>query len=644
MTLYGYAGQVLWVDLSAHRIEKRPLDENFAKKYIGGRGFVARMLFDHIPPGTHPFAPENIIVIATGPLSGHYLPGSGKTHFGTKSPATGIYGDGNMGGHLGPVLKYAGYDMVVITGKAADPCGLVIEDDQAEIRDASGHWGKWSLKLEKELKEELGEDFEICTIGPAAENRVRFACISHDFGRQCGRTGIGTIWGDKKLKYLAVKGTGSLPVFDRDKALQAGRRSYRDIYAKPGFTGWQPEGTAGITNFVNQVGAFPTRNFQTSYAEHYAQLNGKKILEKLLITHKGCFSCPIPCGKYGKAVTELGEAYVEGPEFETISLFGGNCVLPTIEDVGYANYLCDELGLDTISGGAVVGFALECFERGLISREQVGREVRFGDLQSVVHLLNLIAHREKIGAVLADGVKAAAEAIQQGSEQFAIHVKGLEWTGYECRNAPGMMLAYMTADIGAHHNRAWVLGKDVTGTDADVHSLIQAGGSGDKLPKSEVRGKAQGVIDSQHLRPLFDVLGTCRLQMMELGFEVEHYEELFAEITGEKRSWEELLGVSEMIWHLTRAFSVRESPGFGRHMDFPPPRLCREPVRTGPNEGHCITMEEVHILLDEYYRRRGWSSEGVPTRETLERVGLADVAAQLAEVKGSGFWNRHGPA
>ena len=247
----------------------------------------------------------------------------------------------------------------------------------------------------------------------------------------------------------------------------------------------------------------------------------------------------------------------------------------------------------------------------------------------MVHLLQLIASRDRIGHVLADGVKLAADAIKQGSEHFAVHVKGLEWTGYECRNAPGMMLAYLTADIGAHHNRAWVLGKDVTGTDADVHSLIQAGGSGEKLPKSEVRGKAKGVIDSQHLRPMFDVLGTCRLQMMELGFEVEHYEELFELITGERRSWSELLGVSEMIWHLTRAFSVREVEGFGRHMDFPPPRLCQDPVTTGPNQGHFISMDEVHILLDEYYQARGWDQNGIPSPVTLERVGLADVAAAL---------------
>lgn len=627
--LYGYAGQMLTIDLDGFTVKKDPLNEDLVDTYIGGRGFVARLLYDHIPRGTDPFSRENIVVIASGPLSGHYLPGSGKTHFGTKSPATGMYGDGNLGGHFGPALKYAGYDVLVITGKAKGPSCLVIEDDKVELIDASKYWGQGSITVETALKQDLGEDYEIITIGPAGENLSRFACISHDFGRQCGRTGIGTVLGDKKIKAVAVKGTGSLPVYDLPGLYRAGKRAYRDIYAKPGFTGWQPEGTAGITNFVNQVGAFPTRNFQTSSARHYEQINGKQILERIRVTDKGCFSCPIPCGKYSRATTGQGTIHVEGPEFETISLFGGNCELQTIEDIAYANSICDELGLDTISAGAVVGFALECYEKGLVTDNDFGCSVAFGDLESVVHILRLIANREKIGDVLADGVRLAAAIIGQGSERFAMHVKGLEWTGYECRNAPGMMLAYLTADIGAHHNRAWVLGQDVTGTDADVHSLIQAGGSGERLPKSDVRGKAAGVIASQHLRPAFDVLGTCRLQMMELGFEVEHYEELFALVTGRKKTWSEILEVSERIWHLTRSFSVREIEGFGRHMDFPPPRLMNDPVQSGPNEGHCITKEEVNILLDEYYQARGWDENGIPTRQTLDRVGLFDVGADL---------------
>jgi len=273
---------------------------------------------------------------------------------------------------------------------------------------------------------------------------------------------------------------------------------------------------------------------------------------------------------------------------------------------------------------------IECFERGLLTEAQIGREVKFSDLASLVYLLEKIAYRDGIGDLLAEGVKKASERLGQGSEDFAIHVKGLEWTGYECRNAPSMMLAYLTADIGAHHNRAWVLGHDIAGSFSSVHDLIVSGGGGEKQPKGLVSEKcADDVIESQHERPIFDALGTCRLQLMELGFEGEHYAELYHLITGRKLSWEQLLGVSERIWHLTRAFSAREIDGFGRKWDHPPKRLTREPIKTGPSQGYCIPEEDIDFLLDSYYKARGWDDDGIPMRETLERVGLKDVADVL---------------
>jgi aldehyde:ferredoxin oxidoreductase len=458
---------------------------------------------------------------------------------------------------------------------------------------------------------------------------VRFACISHDFGRQAGRTGIGVVLGAKNIKAVAVKGTGGLPVFDVEAAYAKGKAAYQKIFAKPGFKGWTPEGTAGITEWVNLVGAFPTRNFQTSYAEHYQAINGRAVIERLKITDKGCFGCPTPCGKYGHTKTRLGSAYVEGPEYETIALFGGNCVLKSIEEVAYANHVCDELGIDTISAGSVVGWAIECYEKGILTKAQIGREVRFADLEAVVFLLEKIGRREGIGDLLADGVKVASRRLGKGSEEFAIHAKGLEWTGYECRNAPAMMLAYMTADVGAHHNRAWVLGYDLAGSDANVHELITSGAKRQKLPKASLSGKVDKVIASQHTRPLFDALGICRLQLMELGFEVENYAELYGVITGKNKSWNELLKISERIWHLTRAFSVREIEGFGRSWDYPPPRFYQEPIPSGPNQGHYLTKRELDILLDEYYQARGWDENGIPTKATLERVGLGDLAADM---------------
>ncbi|GAB4262813.1 MAG: tungsten-containing formaldehyde ferredoxin oxidoreductase [Deferrisomatales bacterium] len=628
--MYGYAGRILRVDLTTGRATVDPLSEKLVEEYLGGRGFVARLLWDELAPDVDPLGPENLLVMATGPLSGHFLPATGKTHFGTKSPATGGYADSNLGGHAGPALKYAGYDVLVLRGKAAEPSLLVIDDDRVEVRSARTYWGAGAIAAETRLKADLGEDFEILAIGPAGENAVRYACISHDFGRQAGRTGVGAVLGSKNLKAVAIRGTGSLPVFDVEGLYEAGKEAYRAVYEKPGFAGWTPEGTAGITNWVNEVGAFPTRNFQTSYAEHYREINGRAVVEKLRITDKGCYCCPTPCGKYGRTRVARGEAHVEGPEYETIALFGGACVLPSIEEIAYANYVCDELGLDTISAGAAIAWAIECHEKGLLPEGEIGRPLRFGDLESVVYLLEEIAARRGIGDLLADGVKAAAEKVGKGSEAFAIHVKGLEWSGYECRNAPGMMLSYMTADVGAHHARAWALGHDVAGTSASVHDLVTAGGRGDRMPKASVEGRSAKVVELQHVRPLFDALGICRLQYMELGMEVEHYEQLFYRVTGRRLSWTDMLGISERIWHLTRCFWVRGMPGFGRAWDYPPARFSEEPVPSGPNAGHRLSREELDRLLDDYYDARGWDRNGVPTKSTLERVGLGDVAADLA--------------
>ena len=626
----GYAGNILRVDLNTGSFRRDPLPEKLAEDYIGGRGFVARLLWEELPAQAEPLGPDNIFIIASGPLSGHLVPASGKTHFGCKSPANGGYADANMGGHFGPTLKYTGHDVLILTGRSDEPCMIVIENEHVEIRPAGGLWGLGSLTCEARLKNDLGEEFEIITIGPAGENLVRFACISHDFGRQAGRTGVGAVLGSKNVKAIAIRGDKSLPIHDLSGLMAASKEAYAHLRAKPGFTGWTPEGTAGITDWCNQVGAFPAKNFGTSFADHHEAINGKAVLERVRLHDKGCFCCPTPCGKYGLAKTGLGKANVEGPEYETIALFGGACMLKDIREVAYANYLCDELGLDTISAGAVASWAMECFEKGLLSKDQIGQEVAFSDLGSVAHLLDMMAYRKgELGDQLAQGVGQASRWLGQGSEAFAIHVKNLEWSGYETRNAPAMMLSYMTADVGAHHNRSWALGHDIAGTGANVHDLISGQKETTRLEKSPVGGQAEAVVGLQHLRPAFDLLGICRLQYMEIGMEVEYYEKLFELVTGRRLSWQELLKVSEKVWHLTRSISFREVEGFGRERDYPPRRFMEEPTPTGPNQGHYISREEIDQLLDEYYAARGWDKNGKPTKETLIAQGLDDVALAL---------------
>ena len=360
--LYGYAGTTLRINLSDEEIVKEPLSEKLVEEYIGGRGFVAKTLYDEIPPNTEPFDPENLFIIAMGPLSGTFMPATGKTHFGTKSPATGGYGDSNMGGHFGVEMKYAGYDMIVINGKADKPSYLFIENDKVEIRSAEKYWTRGSFDVEKEMKEEFGDEYQILTIGPAGENLVKFACISHDFGRQAGRIGIGAVLGSKNIKAIVMRGTKDVPIYDPEGLYKTGKETYIAASEKPGYTGWTPQGTAGITDWCNDVGAMPTRNFQTSHNDYASDINGQAILDKIKITDKGCFGCPIPCGKYGHAKTSMGSTYVEGPEYETIAMLGSNCDLADIDEIAYTNFICDELGIDTCSAGVVVSWALECYE------------------------------------------------------------------------------------------------------------------------------------------------------------------------------------------------------------------------------------------------------------------------------------------
>jgi len=574
---------------------------------------VQKILYDEVPVGADPLGPDNKVVMAPGPLSGVFMPASGKIQFGALSPATGIMGDANMGGHFSAEVKYAGYDAIIIEGMSDHPCIVVVDDDKVEIRDAARYWGKGSAAAEKMIKDDLGEDFQIALIGPAGENKVNIACVSHDFGRQAGRTGIGAVMGSKKLKAIAVRGSNSIPLADPDRVYEQGRKMFHGCFAKPGFKEWTPLGTSGVTPWVNEVGAFPTKNFWTTFFEDHEGIGGEALKERIWLTDKGCFGCPTPCGKY--SLTRVGEkaAYVEGPEYETVALLGGNCMLKTIEEVAYANYLCDELGLDTISGGSVVAFALECAERGIITEEQIGRKVQWGDIDSFEYLITAIAKREGIGDILADGVRAAAAKFGQGSEKFAIHVKGLEWSGYEARWAPAMMLAYMTCDIGAHHNRAWAITYDVA------------------KGREEVEGKAAKVIELQRIRPSFDLLGACRLQWVEIGFEFEHYPDMFEAVTGRKMTVEELYEATDRVWNLTRTRAFLEVPGFGRNSDYPPARFYEEPIPTGPGKGKMLTMAQLDFMLDDYYAQRGWGRTGQAHLRHAGATGPRKVRAGSGE-------------
>ncbi|MGI5839128.1 MAG: aldehyde ferredoxin oxidoreductase family protein [bacterium] len=613
----GYGGKILRIDLTAKKATAVPLPEDLAREYLGSRGVAARLLYDEIEPGADPLGDKNKVLMASGPLSGILMPASGKVTFAAKSPATGGYGDSNMGGMVAAEMKYAGYDVIILEGTASEPSVIVIDDAEVKFISAAKYWGKGAIEAEKMLKEDLGEDFQIVTIGPAGEKKVYFACVSHDFGRQAGRTGIGAVLGSKQVKAIAVRGTGSFPLADPEKAVAKGKEMYEECFANPAAKEWQEFGTPGVVPWVNEVGAFPTKNFWTTYFDKHEALSGPVMRDSIVVTDKACFGCPAPCGKYSHAKSVKYDVFVEGPEYETSALIGGNCELSTIEDVAYGNYLCDQLGLDTISGGNVVAFALECFEKGIITKDDVdGRELKFRDIETFQYLVEKISAREGIGDILADGVKAAAAKLGGGSEKFAIHVKGLEWSGYEARYAPAMMLAYMTCDVGAHHNRAWAITHDVA------------------VGRDLIAGKASKVIELQHIRPMFDMLGACRLLWVEIGFPLDHYPEILQAVTGYDYDLDGLLRISEKVWNLTRAFTIREYGKFDRTMDYPPARFYEEPIPTGPSKGHFIDRGGINALLDEYYGLRGWDNNGIPTTAKLRELGLDFLISDMEAARG----------
>ena len=379
----GYGGTILRVNLTEGRITRERTPDAVARDFLGGRGFGAHFLFQEVPKGADPLGPENTLIISSGPFAGMLIPGGGKCDFTCKSPLTGGYASASLGGLFTAEIKYAGLDSIILEGSSPRPVLLFIDGDRAELRDASSLWGKGTITVERALKEEFGEEFQIASIGPGGENLVSFASINHDWGRQAGRGGVGAVMGAKRLKAIAIHGTRSVPVADVEAYRAAGLALFKACKDAPGLKPWQSYGTTIVTSWCDEVGALPTRNFRAGSFEGAAGLYGPVMREKIVITDKGCFSCPSPCGKYSR-MRRFG-TYVEGPEYETIGLIGSNLGISDIEVVAQANLLCDELGIDTISTGNAIGWAIECFERGILTLADTdGLELRFGDSRAVL--------------------------------------------------------------------------------------------------------------------------------------------------------------------------------------------------------------------------------------------------------------------
>ncbi len=606
----GYGGTILRVNLTEGKISKEPTPAQLARDFIGGRGFGVYFLFKEVPRHADPLGPENKLIISTGPLSGMLVPGGGKCDWTTKSPLTGGYADASMGGHFTAELKYAGIDTIILEGASPKPVYLFIDNDKIQLLEASTLWGKGAIDVEVELKHKFGEEYQVAAIGPGGENMVAYACINHDFGRQAGRGGVGAVMGSKKLKAIVLHGTKSVPVANLEAYRAAGMALYKACKDAEGLAEWSRYGTTVVTSWCNEVGALPTRNFSAGTFEGIDKINGQAMRKEIVITDKGCFGCPSPCGKYSNM--KRYNTQVEGPEYETIGLMGSNLGVADIQAVAEANRLADDLGIDSISAGSCIAWAMECYEKGIFTKADTdGIELKFGNIEAVFAMIKKIALREgKLGDLLAQGIKRAAQQVGHGSEKFAIHVKGMEQSAYATHNATAMLLAYMTCDVGAHHNRSWAITYD-----------LQVG------REKVVPEKVARIIWLQNFRPMFDVMGSCRLQWVELGIDRDLYVPLLEAITGTRRTWEDLEAVGNRIWNLSRMYWVREIDGFDRNWDLPSPRFYTEPPKTGATAGQITRLEDVQRLLDMYYEQRGWDLHGLPTPATLENLNLNALVA-----------------
>jgi aldehyde:ferredoxin oxidoreductase len=597
----GYFKKHLHVDLTSGTAERRDLSDNFVERYIGGRGFGAKLVWDNLKKHgfkLDPLGPENLLVIASGPLTGVYLPSSGKCSFISISPATGLYGDSSAGGGFGVELRQSGIDVLSIDGRASELSIIFVDNKETKILPMPELKGKSCLEAEGIIFEHLGiHALAVATIGVAGENEVNFACVNIDWSRNAGRTGIGAIMGSKNLKAIVVRGREDIPVYDIAGQMEEADKAYKYMSEHKYFDLWQKEGLMNVIEYAHEKGILPTYNFKdTVYAKH-EQINGTVMLDQYKIGDSACFSCSMCCGniclvkngKYTGTVTE-------GPEYESCAMLGSNLGVDNFAAILAANKLCDELGMDTISIGNIVGAIIEGYEQGILSLDDLdGCEISWGDEDAIIELIKKTATRDGIGNILAGGSPRIIEEWPE-MDKIILQVKGLEQSAYDSRAAMSMGLSYATSDIGAHHTRAWPIAKEMEeGQGWSDEELIDT------------------VIYHQTLRPLFDMLGVCRLPWIELGLNERHYENFYKYVTGKEVTLEELLKLSNDIYDLTRL--INKHMGVSRKDDTLPYKVYARPALTGPNAGKVLDPDAFQDILSKYYERRGWDKNGLPPAE-----------------------------
>jgi len=590
--MIGWMGFVVDVNLSRDSIAWREIDEGVARRFVGGRGYGVKVVYEELEGGIDPLSEVNVLVFATGPLTGSMAPTSGRYSVVTKSPLTGTIFDANSGGFFGPAMKACGLDALILRGRASNPVYLNLTDQRAEVLSADEMWGKDTHETRGLLLKRHGADARVACIGPAGENLVKMAAIMNDDDRAAARGGVGAVMGSKNLKAIVVRGKARPSIADPDSFGFVVKECNKLLEQNPVTSKALPRfGTAVLVNVMNEFNVLPSKNFQRPSFEEADGISGESIRKRALIRQRACFNCGIACGRVTRTAKEQGE----GPEYETAFALGSDCLVSDLDDLAEANYLCNKMGIDTISMGGTIAAAMELHEKGLLSEE-----VHWGDGEKVKELVRLTAYRRGLGDALAEGSRRLAEKF--GSPDSAIHVKGLELPAYDPRGSKGQGLAYATSNRGACHLRSYMVGIEVLGFPKRIDRLSAI-------------NKAGLCIVQQNLFAAMDTLVLCRFTSYAL--DEEYYSRLLSRATGISYRPEEFLVLGERIWNLERLFNLRE--GFTRKDDTLPKRFLEEPHTEGSTKGQVVELE---LMLDEYYRFRGWDEEGRPSEGKLNQLGI----------------------
>jgi aldehyde:ferredoxin oxidoreductase len=608
----GYMGKILRIDLDNLTFMDELIEEKKVRMFIGGSGLGAKYLLDECDPNVDPLGPENPLIIMTGPFCGTKVPTSGRHAVVTKSPLTGIFAESDVGGNWGHKFKKSGFDGMIIKGRASHPTYIFLDDGRLEICEASFLWGKDTRETDEILKEAHGKDVEIMSIGVAGERLVRFASMITDGkeGRAAGRCGVGAVMGSKNLKAIVVRGTKNVEVYD-DSLLS---KSIKEITPKivESSAGMNKFGTASGVIGHESYGNFPVKNWSVGrWPEGAEKISGQRMAETILTGKYFCKNCIIGCGRKVK-ITSGPYAGVDGagPEYETLGTLGSLCYIDNLEAIAYASELCNKFGMDTISAGSVIAFAMEAYERGLITKKDTGGlELQFGNHESMIEMVKQIGNREGYGLVLGEGIKRVAEGLGGLAQEFAMHVKGLEFPAHDPRAFNGLALSYATSNRGACHLAAFSHGFERVLTMPEI---------GYEKPHDRLatEGKGEFIAKMQNVSGLYDSLKLCKF-MWSNGMGLNRIVEWVSAITGWDYSFDELMETGDRIYNIKRLFNVR--CGISRKDDTLPLRSLTQ-KRQG--QGVIVNLPHLGKMLSDYYDYRGWSDEGIPTEEKIKQLGL----------------------